>query len=244
MLIIEFEAIQTNGNKFTNPKLDTTATGNGVTSNVNIVSSGFAKTALLLEPFKWEFGDLYPTVGADLYSKGYAVTDYSDAGVKWANVYQLAQNTVSLINTHGYGDLTKGSKSYETGLMISNTADPLSQYQSWAQLVSPLTNSAYKGKNDLMILSACGSFFKNSVGFSGQDIAQNAKVSGGFATEINWNVNTVYLKTLFDSLTAGGNTINTATVSANNAVKNSIEPESMQMQFNKALGGNGNFKLP
>ena len=82
------------------------------------------KTALLLEPFKWEFGDLYPTVGADLYSKGYAVTDYSNAGVTWNKVYQLPQNTVSLIWTHGVGtENTKGHITSSYGLQISDIGE-------------------------------------------------------------------------------------------------------------------------
>jgi hypothetical protein len=234
----DFEALQTNGNKFTDPTLDTKATGSGVSSSVIITPTGFPKTALLLEPFKWEFGDLYPTVGADLYSKGYAVTDYSNAGVTWNKVYQLPQNTVSLIWTHGVGtENTKGHITSSYGLQISDIGDSSdignvqTAQQSWAQLVDPLTNSAYQGKNDLMILDGCGTFFKNPTGLSGENVAKNAQVSGGFADTIYYpNPNDIYMKALFDCLVAG-NTIGTATAKANSAVNNQ---QSMYLQGNTA----------
>jgi len=235
----DFEALQSNSNKFTNPTLDTKATGSGVSSSVTITPTGFPKTALLLEPFKWEFGDLYPTVGADLYSRGYAVTDYSNAGVTSDKVYQLDQNTVSLINTHGVADENNGQVSYSYGLQLSNIAGPAQLY--WAdlkqQFVTSTAAAQYKGKNDLMILDGCGTFFTNPTGLSGNDVTKSAKVSGGFSTDINWNVNPIYMKAFFDSLIAG-NPVGAATAYANSAVKNSIQPQSMSLQ-----PSNSAFKL-
>ena len=220
----DFEALKTSGNAFTNIAVDTTATG---TSDVTISSTGFPKTALLLEPFKaFGFGNLYGSVGYTLENKGYAVTDYSDAGVTSDKVYKLDESTVSVINTHGVVDSTTAKNPNTLGLAI--TYDPTgstnTQYIPWTQLQPYL-----KTPNGMIILSACDPFNTNSgtttftdgtkTTTPGKYTVSKAQVSGGFVGSVLIADTTPYLSTLFTQL-AAGNTVSTANTAAAKSINN------------------------
>jgi len=201
--------------------VDSTATG----SLVTIASTGFTKTALLLEPFKWEFGDIYSPVGSKLEQKGYAVTDYSNAGVTWDKVYKLDESTVSVIYTHGVVDSMKTNPN-TLGLAI--TYDPTgstnTQYIPWTQLQPYL-----KTPNGMIILSACDPFNTNSgtttftdgtkTTTPGKYTVSKAQVSGGFVGSVLIADTTPYLSTLFTQL-AAGNTVSTANTAAAKSINN------------------------
>lgn len=202
-------------NEFTDVLIRTRATS----TYVNIGTSEMGKTTLFLEPFKWEMGDLYGKVSLKLADKGYAVTGYSNSGVSWENVDQLDEYTISLINTHSVGTLNKeGHITSTKGLTISKYIDKNTNFKTWAQLQPELSNP--NGKNDMLILDACGSFYKNPDGqLSGQDIVQNSKISGGFTDTINsailvgginvFSPNLKYMDTFFTSL-CDGDSVDTA----------------------------------
>ena len=222
----DFEAQKTKGNKFTTRTVEVTATG----SSVIISPTGFSKTALLLEPFKWEFGDLYGTVGSALEKKGYAVTDYSNSGVSWNNVYQLGKSTVSLVDTHGVAtEDNNGNIIYEFGLAISQ--DIPDHQKAWAQLQPYLMDPNDKGKNDLMILDGCGTFFKNPYEqLSGRDVVKNAKVSGGFKNAVSISTDLIFMKKFFARLCAG-DTVSAANAAATKAV---TSKQTLSLQGNTA----------
>ena len=224
-------------NEFANgASIITTATS----SDVNIKTYGMGKDALILEPEKQianQYGcaDFFNSIGAeDLANRGYAVTGYGDSGVSWDKVHKLDDYTVSMIATHGTGDLdSSGNMIASNGLAISKTGD--ASTESWNDLQPYLTNS--NGKNELLILDGCGTFFKNSGGkLSGSDIVENSAVSGGFAKEIDFlspvsivtqwfttvpidvsSTNTLFMNKFFDSLSEG-NTVYNADVAAYNSV--------------------------
>ena len=212
----DFEALNTNGIKFTNPTVDSTATG----SLVTIASTGFTKTALLLEPFKWEFGDIYSPVGSKLEQKGYAVTDYSNAGVTWDKVYKLDESTVSVIYTHGVVDSTKTNPN-TLGLAISYSG---AGWETWTQLQPYLTTP-----NGMIILNACDPFNTNSYTTTfndgtktttpGKYTVSKAQVSGGYVGSAYYPTSVTFLDTLFTRL-AAGDTISAANTAAASSVKN------------------------
>jgi hypothetical protein len=233
----DFKAL--NGNTFTNPTLDTTATG----SLVTITPTGFPKTALLLEPFKaFGFGDLYSTVGTTLEKKGYAVTDYSNAGVTWDKVSKLDESTVSMIYTHGVVDSTTAKNPNTLGLAI--TYDPTGTgsgtwWKSWTQLQPDL-----KTPNGMILLTACDPFNTNSytTTFSdgtktttpGKYTVSKAQVSGGYIGPAYYPTSVTYLNTFFTRL-AAGDTVSVANTAAASSVGN---VQKMTLQGNTA------YKLP
>ncbi|HWQ20400.1 MAG TPA: hypothetical protein VN455_11525, partial [Methanotrichaceae archaeon] len=178
---------------------DVSVTSMATRSDLDMSATGFSKTALLLEPFNWDFGDLYGSAGSDLENKGYAVTDYKDSGVTWDKVYKLNKYTVSLISTHGVGDFDDKTDvcSASYGLCISRVTDQ----KYWPELKKVLTDPA--GTNELMIFDACGSFFKNPSGDSGSDVTKNSKVSGGFAPSIGVATDFIFMKKFFNRLCEG-----------------------------------------
>jgi len=233
----DFEALNTNDNKFTNPTVDTTATS----SLVTIASTGFPKTALLLEPFKWVgFGDLYGPVGSVGYTlehKGYAVTDYSNAGVTVDKVDKLAGSTVSVMYTHGVVDSTTATNPNTLGLAISYdpTGSKNTQYIPWTQLQPYLT-----APNGMIILAACDVFNTNAYTITfndgtktttpGKYAVSKAQVSGGFVGNGYYPTSVTYLDTLFTQL-AAGSTVSTANTAAASSVNN---VEKLALQGNTA----------
>jgi hypothetical protein len=218
----DFKALKTNGAAFTNAVVNTQATLN----LLGISSTGFSKTALLLEPFKWEFGDLYGpanSVGSTLENKGYAVTDYSNAGVTWDKVYKLDESTVSVINTHGWVPSNMGGDTY--GLAISY--DPSSTtLKSWVQLQPYLTTP-----NSMIIVSACDPFNTNAKTTTftdgtktytpGKYTVSKAIVSGGFVGSVLIADTTPFLDTLFQKLATGtGSTLSAANIAAASSINN------------------------
>jgi hypothetical protein len=238
----DFEALNTNGNKFTNPTVDTTATGTG---DVTILSTGFSKTALLLEPFKtFGFGDIYNPVGSVGYTlehKGYAVTDYSNAGVTVNKVDKLAGSTVSVFWGHGVVDSTTAINPNTVGLAISYdpTGSTNTQYIPWTQLQPYLTTP-----NGMIFLCACDPFNTNSYTTTftdgtktttpGKYAVSKAKVSGGFVGSVLIADGSPYLDTLFTQLAAGA-TVSTANTAAANSISNR---QKMTLQ------GNTGYTLP
>jgi len=175
----DFKVKKFYGDQFAYSNVKTTAAN----SYIDIYSTGFSKTALLLEPFKWETGDIYgkaASAGSSLENKGYAVTDYSNAAVSWDHVHQLDDYDVSAILTHcwakeGFLGVITRQIVESDGLAIGQYNNGQANVESWATLQPELTNP-----NDLMLFVGCGSFFTNPSGLSGQDVAKSAKVSGGF----------------------------------------------------------------
>jgi hypothetical protein len=237
----DFKALNTNGNKFTNPKVDTTATS----SLVTIASTGFPKTALLLEPFKaFGFGDImFPSgsAGQSLLSKGFAVTDYSNAGVTWDKVYKLDEYTASVINTHGVVDSTTAKNPNTIGLAISYnpTGTGSGTQKSWTQLQPYLTTP-----NGMIILSACDPFNTNSYTTTftdgtktttpGKYTVSKAQTSGGFVGSVLVSDTAPFLNTFFRQLAAG------STVSAANSAASS----SIGNRQKLTLQGNTAWNLP
>jgi hypothetical protein len=205
----DFIAKKWSGKPFTKPTVYASARGSDVTSTVDITSTGFKNTALLLQPFAWSFGDIFgsvPSVAESLYDSDYAVTNYNNAGVTWNKVYLLPQYTVSLINTHGWASENKYDHiDSSLGLAISDIGDPKGRYQTWEKLYPYLT--AYK--NDLIILDGCGTFYKNSPdinnpkGLSGFDVVKNARVRAGWVDTVSEGYANSYMIALFDDMFYG-----------------------------------------
>jgi hypothetical protein len=213
----DFLALKTSNAAFSKPVVKIKATA----SDVDISSSGTGKTALILEPYKSELGNLFGTAGTYLAKKGYAVTSYGDSGVSWDKVYKLDEYKISLINT--YGVTTSTGDSY--GLAISRGDST----KSWASLTPYLTNP--KSANDMMILDASSSFKLNAnKQRPGATAVAKAKVRGGFAGTLTKENNIKFMNTFFTRLCAG-DTVSAANTAATKAVSSK---QTMLLQGNTA----------
>jgi hypothetical protein len=219
----DFIARKTNNAAFSNIVLDTKSTA----ELLDITATGFPKTALLLEPFRaFGFGNIYSSVGSTLADKGYAVTDYSNAGVTWDKVYQLDQHTVSVINTHGVVDSTTAKNPNTVGLAISYDPSGTGSgtQKSWTQLQPYLKTS-----NDMIILSACDPFNTNSYMTTfgdgtktytpGRYTVSKAQASGGFVGSVLIADTKPFLDKFFSSL-ASGYTVSQANTLASSSIGN------------------------
>jgi hypothetical protein len=166
-----FSALRPLNYPFTNVVVDSIA----YTNDVSITATGFGtKTALLLDPRRWEFVTSYGTSGIDfqgpvtnaLLSKGYAVTYYNDAAVTKDKVFTMDDYYVSVLDSHGgpYGmDLTKTTdgKTFDT---IDFTT----------------LQGKYTKKNGMALLIGCETFNPDKNGVQeGAQAVQLANVRGG-----------------------------------------------------------------
>lgn len=188
-----FSALRTNNNPFTNVFVESKANVN----DVSIKATGFGtKTALLLDPRRWEFVTAVngidfrnPTTNA-LLSKGYAVTYYSDAAVSKAKVLTMDDYWVSVLLSHGG----------PAGMELSTTTNGITE-----DIISFSTlQSGYTKKNGMALLLGCQSFDPDKDGVrQGANAVKLATFSGGI--QGTWPVGYVqlFVNDFFSSMASG-----------------------------------------
>jgi hypothetical protein len=168
----DFAALRRNNADFGKVSVGTLSTKNDVV----ILTSGFGgKTALILDPRRWEFvtslgaSDIRDSVLASLKDRGYAVTYYSDSAVSKDKVKKMDEYWISAI--HSY--------TTPTTMYLSKSSDGA----NWDTITASELKSGYTYSNGMALIIGSDSF--SSIG-SGTwaDAVSKASVRGG--TTSSW----------------------------------------------------------
>jgi len=219
-------------NEFKNAVVTTTATQN----DISISTSGFgSKTALVLDPRRWEFQDsdqnrmaqyisgidIYGPMTNSLTNAGYAVTYYSDAAVSNDKVKQMDDYWISVLDTHANPYIIELSKS--------------SDGKTYDTMLASELKSAYTNSNGMAIISGCNSFSETGLG-TWADAVSKASVSEGWISTIGIDFSRKFLNSYLEYMSQGY----TAS-QANNLAKATDNYDGQTKQF--SLRGNTDFKL-
>ena len=168
----DFAAFRRNNVDFGRVSVGTLSTKNDVV----ILTSGFGgKTALILDPRRWEFvtslgaSDIRDSVLASLKERGYAVTYYSDSAVSKDKVKKMDEYWISAI--HSY--------TTPTSMYLSKSSDGA----NWDTITASELKSGYTYSNGMALIIGSDSFSNIGSG-TWADAVSRASVRGG--TTSSW----------------------------------------------------------
>lgn len=168
----DFAALRRNNADFGRVSVGTMSTKNDVV----ILTSGFGgKTALILDPRRWEFvtslgaNDIRDSVLASLKDRGYAVTYYSDSAVSKDKVKKMDEYWISAIHSYTTSNTMYLSKS--------------SDGANWDTITASELKSGYTYSNGMALIIGSDSFSNIGSG-TWADAVSKASVRGG--TTSSW----------------------------------------------------------